>query len=243
MIEVGLLVGLGALIGGIVSGLAGFGFGLAALGLWLHVIEPSSAASLVALCSVSAHLNTVKKVWPSIDLQLVWPIVAGGVIGVPVGTLLVAMVEPSAFRQAVGVFLIGFATLLLAARSLPRVTWGGRYADGGVGFISGIFGGLAGLSGPALTLWVQFRDWGKTQQRGTFQGFNMAIMLLVLLAHIAMGLVDRTVLTMALVSVPCTLVGAAIGHRIYERADDRRYRAVVLSLILLSGLTLVLSTG
>ena len=40
----------GAFAGGFVSGLAGFGTGLVALGIWLHVIAPAPAATLVALC-------------------------------------------------------------------------------------------------------------------------------------------------------------------------------------------------
>ncbi len=39
-----LTIGAGALVAGFVSGLAGFGTGLVALGFWLHVIDPLLAA-------------------------------------------------------------------------------------------------------------------------------------------------------------------------------------------------------
>jgi len=44
-----VVVVLGALCGGFVTGLAGFGTGLTALGFWLHVVNPSVAAALVAV--------------------------------------------------------------------------------------------------------------------------------------------------------------------------------------------------
>lgn len=44
-----VVVVLGALCGGFVTGLAGLGTGLTALGFWLHVVNPSVAAALVAV--------------------------------------------------------------------------------------------------------------------------------------------------------------------------------------------------
>jgi len=42
----------GALAGGFVSGLAGFGTALMALGIWLYVVPPSIAVPLVLICSI-----------------------------------------------------------------------------------------------------------------------------------------------------------------------------------------------
>jgi len=47
-----VIVMIGALAGGFVSGLAGFGTGITALGIWLYALEPAVAATLVVLCSV-----------------------------------------------------------------------------------------------------------------------------------------------------------------------------------------------
>jgi uncharacterized protein len=49
------LVAAGAIVGGFVTGLAGFGAGLTALGVWLHVVDPVVAAALVVICSVVAQ--------------------------------------------------------------------------------------------------------------------------------------------------------------------------------------------
>ncbi|MFB8829176.1 hypothetical protein ACE0DR_06800 [Azotobacter sp. CWF10] len=49
----------GALSGGFVTGLAGFGTGLTALGFWLHAVEPVVAAALVVICSVVGQLQSL----------------------------------------------------------------------------------------------------------------------------------------------------------------------------------------
>ena len=45
-----IMLFLGALAGGFVSGLAGFGTALMALGIWLYVVPPSVAVPLVLIC-------------------------------------------------------------------------------------------------------------------------------------------------------------------------------------------------
>jgi uncharacterized membrane protein YfcA len=77
-----LLVFAGALIGGLVNGLTGFGTGLTAMGLWLYVISPSVAASLVIVCSFVAQVLTFPMIWRSIEWSRVPPFIPPGILGV-----------------------------------------------------------------------------------------------------------------------------------------------------------------
>ena len=92
---------LGALAGGFVSGLAGFGTGLMALGIWLYVLPPSMAVPLVLICSIVGQTTTLFSLWRLIDFRLVWPFLIGGLLGVPLGTLLVAHADPQVFKLGV----------------------------------------------------------------------------------------------------------------------------------------------
>ena len=102
----------GALAGGFVSGLAGFGTALMALGLWLHVLPPAVAVTLVLICSVVGQTATLPSMWRSFDLSLVWPFVIGGLLGVPIGTMLIAHADPRVFKLTIGVFLLVFPVAL-----------------------------------------------------------------------------------------------------------------------------------
>src|SRR6185312_6916091 len=131
----------GALAGGFVSGLAGFGTALMALGLWLYVLPPTVAVTLVLICSVAGQTATLPSMWRSFDLSLVWPFVIGGLLGVPIGTVLIAHADPRIFKLTIGIFLLVFPIALYFSAPMA-LTIGGRFADAAIGFAGGILGGL-----------------------------------------------------------------------------------------------------
>jgi hypothetical protein len=236
----GLLL-LGALAGGFVSGLAGFGTALMALGIWLYVLPPSLAVPLVLICSVIAQSATLPSMWRSFDFTLVWPFIIGGLIGVPVGTVLIHYVNPTTFKLGFGVFLLIFPAFLFFNREPMKSSFGGRIADAGVGFAGGVLGSLAGLSGPMPILWSTVRGWSKAERRGIFQTYNWTILFVALCMQAATGLVAGKVLWLALLVFPGTVIGAALGARVYHALNDRNFSDVVLVLLVISGITLLWS--
>jgi uncharacterized protein len=229
----------GALAGGFVSGLAGFGTALMALGIWLYVLPPTLAVPLVLVCSVIAQLSTLPSIWKSIDFRLVWPFVIAGLAGVPIGILLIARADPEVFKLTIGVFLLVFPTALFLQRKPMSIAFGGKWADGAIGFAGGILGGLAGLSGPLPILWASVRGWGKQQRRGVFQIFNFTILAAALCVQIASGLVKPELIWLVACAFPGTLLGAWLGARLYHALSDRNFSDVVLLLLFLSGVALV----
>src|SRR6202162_4270105 len=120
-----VLLLLGALAGGFVSGLAGFGTALMALGIWLYVLPPSIVVPLVLICSIVAQTSTLPAIWRSIDFRLVWPFLLGGLAGVPLGTMMVAYADPGIFKLSVGALLLIFPTALYFNRSPMAFSFGG----------------------------------------------------------------------------------------------------------------------
>lgn len=232
----------GALAGGFVSGLAGFGTALLALGVWLYVVPPAVAVPLVLICSVVAQTSTLPSFWRSFDLKLVWPFLIGGLAGVPLGTLMIAGADPQVFKLAVGILLLVFPAALYFNRRPMALRFGGRAADGAVGFAGGILGGLAGLSGPLPILWATVRGWGKDERRGIFQTYNWTVLSASLCLQAGSGFLTREVLWLALIVLPATLSGAWLGARAYRVLSDRNFRDVVLGLLFLSGIGLVWSS-
>ena len=167
----------GALAGGFVSGLAGFGTALMALGIWLYILPPAIAVPLVLICSVSSQISTLPSMWKLLDFKLALPFVAGGLVGMPIGALLVARADPQNLqaqrrRDAAGVSDRAVFHPQADGLSLRRPA----SRTPAVGFAGGILGGLAGLSGPLPTLWASVRGWTKDQRRGVFQIFNGTVL-------------------------------------------------------------------
>lgn len=241
MPEAALLVFVGALAGGMVSGLTGFGTGLVTLPIWLFVIAPVRAAPLVVICSVVAQLQTLPAIWHAIDRRRLAPFLLGGAVGVPIGTRLLPLVPLAAFKAGLGVLLVLVCGSLLLARNRPRFAQAGRWADGAVGFGGGLLGGLAGLSGPLPTLWAGLRGWGKDQRRAVFQSFNLGVLLLAGISMALAGLMTPEVARLALAALPGTLIGAWAGRRLYGRLDVARFDRIVLVVLAAGGVAMILS--
>ena len=237
-----LLVVVGAFLGGLVNGLTGFGTGLTTLPIWVHALPPVLASPLVVACSIVGQVQTLPAIWHAIEFRRVMPFVLGGVLGVPLGVLMLPQVEVATFKAAIGVLVVVSCGFLLLTRS-RRVAFhgGGRAADAGVGFAGGILGGLAGLSGTLLTLWAELRAWEKDARRAVFQGYNLSILLLALVAQGTAGFLTAEFGKILLIALPGTIIGAWIGRRLYGRLDTRRFSKVVLVLLFFAGWMLIAS--
>jgi uncharacterized membrane protein YfcA len=176
------LVLLGALAGGIVNGLTGFGTGITAMGLWLYALSPAVAATLVIICSVVSQVQTLPLVWRTIEWGRVLPFVVPGLLGVPIGTWLLPQIDPRSFKIGVGLFLVAYPSYVLARRSSMASTVGGRAADAAVGLGGGVLGGLTGFSGVLPIVWTDIRGWSKEQRRSVLQAFNVSILSVALVA-------------------------------------------------------------
>lgn len=236
------LVVLGASAGGFISGLTGFGTGIAAMGFWLHALPPPAAASLVVICSVVSQAQTLPMIWRTIAWRRVLPYVIPGLLGVPIGTWLLPHTEPQLFKSGVGFFLVLYAAYGLIGNTSVVRSWGGWVADGTIGFAGGIMGGLSGLSGPAPVVWTDFRGYDKQHRRNVLQSFNLAILSLALFSHALSGLLTAQVGLVTLVALPGTIGGAWAGSRLYRRLGDRNYQRIVMFLLLVSGTTLIVSS-
>jgi uncharacterized membrane protein YfcA len=241
MLDPVILLVAGAFIGGFVSGLTGFGTGISALPLWLYAVPPLLAGPLVVICSVISQIQTLPAIWHAIDPKRALPFIAGGLVGVPVGTLLLPHISLTAFKLVVALLLIAYCSFLLLRRIRFHVQWGGRLADGVVGLCGGVMGGLAGLSGPLPIIWAGLRGWEKDAKRGVFQAFNLSILSFALVAQAFAGLMTAELGRLVLIALPGTLVGAFIGRRLYSRLDNVRFDKVVLVLLLIAGFALLLS--
>lgn len=235
-----LLVLTGAFLGGLASGLTGFGFGLSSLPLWAFVLAPSLSSPLVLVCSLVAQVQTLPSIWHAIDVRRLAPFVAAGVIGVPLGVWSLQKISPQAFRLGFGGMLVVVCSLLLVLRVEKRRE-SHRAGDALVGFAGGVLGGLTGLSGILPTIWAELHGWGKDERRAIFQGFNFSILLSALATQGVAGLLDGRLLTLMLLAVPGTFVGALIGRRLYERIDPKKFSRVILMLLMIAGGGLVVT--
>ncbi len=231
---------LGALAGGFVNGLTGFGTAITAMGLWLYAVPPPVAASLAIISSVISQVQTLPMIWRVIKWPRVLPFIVPGLIGVPLGTWLLSQIDARTFKIGVGLFLVSYSAYVLARRSpWAGSAIGGKAADGAIGFGGGILGGLAGLSGVLPVVWTDVRGWTKEERRMVLQTFNLSILAVALLSHAASGLITAQVGWAVATALPGTIAGSWLGSFVYRRLADRGFQRIVMALLFASGAMLI----
>ncbi len=235
-----LIIPLGAFLAAFVVAAAGFGDALVLGAIWFHFLDPIDAVPLIVACGFVMQfqpLYRLRKVLIYSDLP---PFVFAGVLGVPVGAWFLAHTAPDPFRLGIGVFLIAYGIFMLFRPHTTELLWGGRIADAFVGFLGGVLGGFAGLSGVTPTLWVGLRGWVKARQRGVYQPFVFAMHGLSVAWLAWKGLVDAETGMWLALCLPAILIGGWVGLKVYHLLDEKRFRQFILALLLVSGIALVL---
>lgn len=232
------VIWLGAFVGGIATGAAGFAFAVVAASFWLHVLDPLHTTALIISVGVFVQGYLIWRMRRHIEPARLWPFIPGCLVGLPAGVYLLTITEGSVLSAGIGVFMMAYGLYAVAAPRLPYVR-AGRWADTLVGLIGGVMGGIGGYSGVVPTMWTQLRGWPKEVARGVYQPFIFMAQIgtLVLIGAAA---IDTRALLLTAATLPPVLAGVLVGWSIYGRLDERRFRQVLGALLVLSGAALVL---
>ena len=236
------IVALGAFFAALVIGSAGFAFAIVVTGVWIYVLPPAAIVLLASICATLLHVTSVWQFRNEIDYRLLWPFLAGSVLGVPLGVLALQHINAAIFRHLFGAFMIAYSTYMLMSPSLARVNITGRAAQGAdaaVGWVGGILGGLAMLHGTLPTLWCGLRGWDKRKSRFVYQPYIGFTAILVMVMTGIHAEVDTVQLGWYLLAcLPALAAGYWIGLRIFDWISEERFRKFILWLILASGISM-----
>ena len=223
----------------LVTGVAGFAFGLVAAAVWLHILTPTQTATLIIAFGLVVQGISVCKLRHALRWGRLWPFLFGAAFGVPLGVAILEWTRPDAVRVAVGVLLVLYCTYTLVRPAMKPVKRDAAMADAGVGFLNGILGGLTGLAGILTTIWCGIRGWPKDEQRAVFQPIGVAIFAMSALWLGASGAISRDTAWFFVIGLPALLAGTWLGLKLYGHLDEAGFRKVVLLLLLVSGIALV----
>ncbi|MBL1436977.1 MAG: sulfite exporter TauE/SafE family protein [Rhodobacteraceae bacterium] len=240
MPDMGLLI-LGAVLGGLVNGLSGFGFAIMALGVWLLFLPPTLAGPLVVASIIGSNVQALPRVWPQINLRHTAPFVLGGLVGVPIGVALLGVISVPLFKGFVAAVILVFLAIMLIFGKHIRLPAKAERFNPVIGIIGGIMSGLAGLAGVAPTIWATVLRWDKPTKRGIFQSYNLSMAVLSMLILFWAGYLTPEFWRLALVSVPVAAAAAWVGVQIYLRLGEAQFHGVVMAILSASGVSILVS--
>ena len=234
---------MGAVAGGFINGLAGTGTALFALGFYLVVLEPVSAVAIVALMSVLAGVQGLWIVRSEIVARprRLFRFLLPGLAGVPLGLMLLDLIDAGTLRISIAVLLIVYGGYFGFRAALPAFARATPALDAMIGFIGGLLGGAASVSGAIPAMWLSLRPWPKAETRAVLQPYNVVILgtTVVLLAF--KGAFYRDALQALVITIPAGLIAAQIGIGVFKRLSNDMFRRVLIVLTLLMGVGILAS--
>jgi len=235
------LISAGIFAGAVVSGLVGFAFSAVAGVALLHVLPPTEAVPLMMACSLVTQFASLLALRRNVSWRGCPLLIGGGMIGVLPALYLLHHVDCRTFRIGFGVFLAGYAAIMLlkpAAVTLSCKSGGLRHAM--VGFGGGVIGGLTAMPGALPTMWCDLRGMPKDQQRGLVQPYILILQvfaLAVMLVHNSFTMQSFVNLTY---SLPALAAGVAVGITLFRRVSNAAFRSAVLVVLLFAGVLLAI---
>lgn len=234
----------GALAGGFINGLAGFGTALFSLGLFLAVLPPEQAVAIVLSLSVFTGAQGLFLVRREILAQprRLFRFSAPALLGIPLGVHSLGYVDGALLRLTVAVFLILYGGFFAFRRNLPTIAVSTVKTDVFVGFLGGILGGLAGLSGALPTMWCSLRPWPKEELRAVLQPYNFLVLIISATLLALRGAYNADTLILIAFALPASLIAAQIGIRVFKSLSDTVFKRLLIFLCLLAGIVLIFTS-
>lgn len=229
---------LGAAAGGFINGLAGTGTALFALGFYLMVLPPVTAVAIVALMAVLAGLPGLWLVRARIKehRQGMLVYVLPGLLGVPLGIFLLQLINAQILRFAIAVLLIVYGGYFSIRAVLPSFDRRTPWLDGFIGFVGGVMGGAASVSGAIPAMWLSLRPWPKQKTRAVLQPYNVAILSTTIALLYLRGAYDATAINSLFIVLPVGLLASQAGIYVFNRVSDNLFRRLLIGLTFIMGL-------
>jgi uncharacterized membrane protein YfcA len=211
------------------------------MSVWAWTLEPQLAAVLALFGALTGQVIAAVTVRRSFDKSVLWPFVLGGLVGVPFGVWLLPHLDLVVFKLCLGVLLVLWCPAMLMSQHLPKVSFGGRWADGVVGAIGGAMAGIGGFSGTLPTLWCTLRGFQRDTQRAVIQNFNLSMLMVAFAIHVFSGSIGRAVVPLLGLVALAVAVPVLLGARLYIGISEVAFRKLVLGLLTASGVALLAS--
>lgn len=227
-----LLTVLVAGVAGLARGFSGFGAALIFMPAGSALVTPAVAAPVLLLADGILSMGFLPLAWKLARRKDVALMAAGAVLGVPLGTLVLNHADPLVLRWMIAG--LAFSMLLLLAsgwryHGVPRPG-----VTTLVGCVSGVFGGLAQLSGPpVVAYWLSGKETHGTMRASIILFFG-ATTLFTFVSYLAAGIITAQSLWLAALVAPAYAAGLFVGSRAFGLASPEVFRRLSLLLIALS---------
>ena len=218
-----------AFVSGTARGFSGFGSALIFIPLASSIAGPRLVAALLLIIDFIAAAPLLPNAWKQADRKATAVMVAGALVGVPIGTYFLTRLEPVTTRWIISAFVFALLMLLISG-------WRYRGKDHAavsvaVGGLSGFCSGLAQTGGPPIVGYWLGRPIASTIARANIMLFFGASDLFSVVSYALTGLITADAIKLSCVVGPVYAIGVWFGASLFGRASEKLFRAICYALI------------
>lgn len=219
-----------------VRGYSGFGFSALVVSGAALVANPLNFVAVVMLCEFAIIVQQWRTVAHNIDWRRVLWLMAGALVGVPVGLWILTAVGADTARVVIALYVLAMCALMLRGWRMARAA--GNAAHLAVGVASGL-ANAPGMGGLPVATFFAAQPIAAAAFRATLIAYFALLDLYTLPLMWGHGLVTRDTFIVTLAAAPLIAVGVWLGGRHFLRTDPQDFRRfAILLLALLAGLGL-----
>jgi uncharacterized protein len=218
-----------AFVSGTARGFSGFGAAMIFMPLASSVAAPRLVAALLLVIDFIAAAPLLPNAWRQADRNATAVMVAGALVGVPIGTWCLSRFDPVTTRWIISCFVGALLLLLLSG-------WRYRGKDHaalsvGIGGLAGFCSGLAQTGGPPIVGYWLGRPIGPVIARANILLFFGASDFFSLVSYAVAGLITPDAIRFSLLVGPVYGIGVWFGSQLFGRAREKLFRAICYALI------------
>jgi uncharacterized membrane protein YfcA len=223
-----------ALIAGLARGFSGFGAALIFMPVASAFMSAQIASPLLLIVDMIVAIPLFPGAWRHADRRDVAWMLAGSLIGIPLGTWALAVMNPLAIRWMMVALIVPMLALLVSGwRYTGRTT---ATVTAIVGGLAGFFNGAAQVGGPPVVLfWL--RDAGKVvTMRANVILFIALTSVFTTIAYLAGGLLTHAIIGLSVAIGPAYALGLWLGSHTFWLASEATFRRICYALIAIAAL-------
>lgn len=225
------LLGLCVFMAGIVRGCVGFGFSALVVASGSLFIHPALIVPMLVLLELAASLHMLKGVWREVAWKLLLFMSLGVLVTTPVGIYILSVAPEQVLRLVLSLSILATALTLASGYAYHGPL--SRPVLFGVGSISGLFNGMAGIGGMPVAIFLASARLSVGRIRATMVIFLFITEIVFLFSGIIGGVYSEAIFTSFGAALLPMVVGIVIGAKLYHRLDEAVLRRVILAVLVL----------
>lgn len=231
-----------AFFAGFVKGAVGFAMPLIMISAFSAFLPPEVALAGLVLPAIVTNISQALRqgLAPALgSVRKYWRLILATVIFIVVSAQFVRDIPQDIFLLLLGVPVTAFAALQLSGRNLAIPLRNRNAAEWGLGTIGGLYGGISGVWGPPVLIYLLSIRADKVESVRVNGVIFLIGAVVLFLAHLQTGVMNASTVPFSAALVLPAMAGMMLGYRVQDRLDQARFRWWTQVLLVVTGLNLM----